>query len=94
MKDLKSLIESDKSSEEILQEGFITKSHLEEIAKRVLLVEATPNGIYQLRLLVEEIQKRGNVGHSFSIWVDPDAEDGGTRIGWDGDGADQIKTIG
>lgn len=43
-----------------------------------------------LRLL-ECIKKTGNVGHSFSIVVDP--EDQGEKFFWDGDGADRIDQV-
>lgn len=50
-----------------------------------------PDG--KLTQILEEIKNRGNVGHSFSILVDPDAEDGGASFGWDGDGSDSIEEI-
>jgi len=42
--------------------------------------------------LLNHIKTAGNVGHSFSIIVDPEG-DGTERFGWDGDGADYIKDI-
>lgn len=42
--------------------------------------------------MLRHIQKTGNVGHSFSIIVDPEGDD--TRqFGWDGDGSDYIKDV-
>jgi hypothetical protein len=45
-----------------------------------------------LENLLRHIQKAGNVGHSFSIIVDPKSKDA-TTFGWDGDGADRIEDI-
>lgn len=42
--------------------------------------------------IINEIKIRGNVGHSFSIVVDPDKRDRKT-LGWDGDGGDYIGDI-
>lgn len=49
-----------------------------------------PDG--KLKSLIEYIGKIGNVGHSFSIIVDPDS-DNEERFDWDGDGADSIRSI-
>lgn len=45
-----------------------------------------------LENLLQYIRKSGNVGHSFSIIVDPKS-DGEKRFDWDGDGSDFIKDI-
>ena len=42
--------------------------------------------------LLNHIKKAGNVGHSFSIIVDPEGDDT-KKFGWDGDGSDYIKDI-
>lgn len=42
--------------------------------------------------LIEYIKKSGNVGHSFSIIVDPEG-DGTKKFYWDGDGSDRINDI-
>lgn len=42
--------------------------------------------------LLKHIQSAGNVGHSFSIVVDPEG-DGTKKHYWDGDGSDYIKDI-
>lgn len=48
-----------------------------------------------IKRLIEHIGKLGNVGHSFSIVVDPDAtkEEGKETFGWDGDGSDRIESV-
>ena len=43
--------------------------------------------------ILKALQGRGNGGHSFSITVDEDGEDGGDKFGWDGDGSDYIEDI-
>lgn len=45
-----------------------------------------------LELLLNEIKSRGNVGHSFTIILDPGSDDQ-KQIFWDGDGSDYIKNI-
>jgi hypothetical protein len=45
-----------------------------------------------LENLLQHIQKTGNVGHSFSILVDPKG-DHPEKFDWDGDGSDCIKDI-
>lgn len=45
-----------------------------------------------LEELLNYIKDTGNVGHSFSIIVDPDSSTK-KRFGWDGDGHDYIKSI-
>lgn len=45
-----------------------------------------------LENLLQYIRKSGNIGHSFSIIVDPKS-DGEKSFGWDGDGSDYIKDI-
>ena len=46
-----------------------------------------------LKDLLAYIQKIGNIGHSFSIIVDPDDRKYIHKFGWDGDGGDYIKDI-
>ena len=43
--------------------------------------------------LIAYIGDIGNVGHSFSIIVDPDMVENKKTFGWDGDGADRIDEI-
>ena len=50
------------------------------------------DGDGKLKALIEYIGKIGNVGHSFSIIVDPGSSDE-MRFDWDGDGADYIRSI-
>lgn len=45
-----------------------------------------------LEEIINEIKNRGNVGHSFSIVIDPDDRNRKT-LGWDGDGGDYIGDI-
>ena len=42
--------------------------------------------------LLNHIKSLGNIGHSFTIVVDPDNKEGKT-FSWDGDGSDFIKSI-
>lgn len=46
----------------------------------------------KLTSLLNYIKDIGNVGHSFSIIVDPDSDDT-KNFGWDGDGSDYIEKI-
>jgi len=43
--------------------------------------------------LLNHIKTAGNVGHSFSIIVDPGDRDYEKKFGWDGDGSDHIESI-
>jgi hypothetical protein len=45
-----------------------------------------------LESLIRHIQKAGNVGHSFSILVDPEGDEP-KKFDWDGDGSDRIDDI-
>jgi len=47
----------------------------------------------KLSSLLEYIKRTGNIGHSFSIVVDPDDSKYKKEFGWDGDGADKIESI-
>jgi hypothetical protein len=47
----------------------------------------------RLKDLLEYIKGIGNIGHSFSIIVDPDDSDYKKEFFWDGDGSDYIKDI-
>lgn len=55
-------------------------------------IDATDKG-GNLRALLEYIAKIGNVGHSFTIVVDPDLPESTKKFGWDGDGSDHIWKI-
>ncbi len=46
-----------------------------------------------LEKLLNKIKYTGNIGHSFSIVVDPDSSDYKESFGWDGDGSDHIGKI-
>lgn len=46
-----------------------------------------------LENLLTKIQQTGNIGHTFSIVVDPDNTDYKETFEWDGDGSDMIKDI-
>lgn len=46
--------------------------------------------LYQLLSYLQEL---GNMGHSFSIVVDPDMSEYKRNFGWDGDGPDRISSI-
>lgn len=44
--------------------------------------------------LIDHIRNIGNVGHSFSVIVDPEGDKNEKKsIDWDGDGYDYIKSI-
>ncbi len=43
--------------------------------------------------LLAYIMRTGNIGHSFDIVVDPDMKEYRMNFGWDGDGADNIRSI-
>lgn len=47
----------------------------------------------ELARLLTYIMRTGNIGHSFDIVVDPDDKEYGMSFGWDGDGADRIRSI-
>lgn len=47
----------------------------------------------ELARLLTYIMRTGNIGHSFDIVVDPDMSDYKMSFGWDGDGADRIRSI-
>lgn len=46
----------------------------------------------KLEALLNHIKTSGNVGHSFSIIVDPEGDDT-KKFYWDGDGSDYIRDI-
>lgn len=46
-----------------------------------------------LKKLLNAIAAAGNGGHSFSIVVDPEGDNGGETFGWDGDGNDRIVSV-
>ncbi len=50
-----------------------------------------PDG--SLASLLAYLAAIGNIGHSFSIDVDPDNKEYRHSFGWDGDGADYIDSI-
>jgi len=51
------------------------------------------DGEDSLEHLLRYLKQVGNMGHSFSIVVDPDNSDYKKIFGWDGDGADHIGRI-
>lgn len=48
-----------------------------------------------LERILDHLKYNGDIGHSYSIVLDPDAteEEGKITVGWDGDGADKIMSI-
>jgi 2'-5' RNA ligase len=56
-------------------------------------VECSPSGGKALVDLVDYIRTTGNIGHSFSILVDPENKDFRKSFGWDGDGSDSIQKV-
>ena len=46
-----------------------------------------------LENLLKHIKSAGNIGHSFSIVVDPDDRERKTSFSWDGDGSDYIQSV-
>lgn len=62
---------------------------------KILTIECCDNED-SLEKIINTIKSLGNVGHSFTVLIDPDysQKDGGSvRIGWDGDGSDYIGDI-
>lgn len=59
--------------------------------KKYIIVARDIDG--NLQKLLEHIKKIGNIGHSFSIIVDPANKDYTLNTGWDGDGSDHIKDV-
>lgn len=61
----------------------------------VVTVTASRSGTAALRDLLEYIKLNGNMGHSFSIIVDPEAsnDEGRKVFDWDGDGSDAINEV-
>ncbi len=57
---------------------------------RITILAHDPDGT--LVKLLQAIKLAGNVGHSFSIVVDPDDERE-QKFFWDGDGADSIRDV-
>lgn len=73
---------------EFLNEGVPTKDmHIYEVTCR------DPEG--SLKKIIECIGACGNIGHSFTVVVDPDETEGlGQRkFGWDGDGSDYLHSV-
>lgn len=61
--------------------------------KTTLVVTASKEGAESLKKLLECIKEKGNVGHSFSIIVDPETKENNKTYDWDGDGGASIKSI-
>jgi hypothetical protein len=43
--------------------------------------------------LLRHCERGGNIGHSFSIVIDPDNSEYRKTVGFDGDGSDRIQNI-
>lgn len=59
--------------------------------KKITIVARDQGNV--LEKLLQHIKKIGNIGHSFSIIVDPNNKDTKLETGWDGDGSDRIRDI-
>jgi len=59
--------------------------------KKFMILAKDPDG--SLESIMKALQTRGNTGHSFSVEMDKDDDDGGEIFGWDGDGGAYIKSI-
>ena len=96
------LIESSESSTVAIDSilGRIEMPNIKEadyskMKKFSLQVDMSEAGRSQMKILLEQIKAIGNIGHSFTIDVDPDSteEEHRKKIGWDGDGQDMIYEI-
>ncbi len=65
------------------------KEEKEDVYKITVVVKDPAKSMEKLLKTIEAV---GNVGHSFSIVVDPDGDKSET-IDWDGDGPAKIKSI-
>jgi len=57
-----------------------------------IVITGKGDGMISLAKMIRYMMMIGNWGHSFSITVDPDS-DTEKSFGWDGDGADSIKSV-
>ena len=64
----------------------------EELETGSVTIISTGDAPETIRKMFEHIKKLANVGHSFTIIVDPDGDESETFY-IDGDGADYIKEI-
>jgi len=60
---------------------------------KIIITGKGYDGMHDIFDMINYIKTIGNVGHSFDIVVDPDVKENTKTFGWDGDGADYIKTI-
>ena len=75
-----------------IQQGI--KQSFEKAQKRFIVeVECSEAGAKTLAGILDAIAAKGNIGHSYSIILDPDDVENKEVLGWDGDGSDQIKDI-
>lgn len=51
------------------------------------------DGLWSVLKLLRNFQYHGGIGHSFGVVSDPDMSEYRMEVGWDGDGADQLKDI-
>jgi hypothetical protein len=65
----------------------------EKMETETITVTVRKGSADNLAELLEYIKSTGNIGHSFSIVVDPDGSDYRKSFGWDGDGADYIESV-
>jgi|AntAceMinimDraft_18_1070375.scaffolds.fasta_scaffold19683_3 primase-polymerase (primpol)-like protein len=66
---------------------------LEAMETDTITVKVRKNSGKNLKELLDYIKSIGNIGHSFSIIVDPENNDYKKEFFWDGDGSDYIDTI-
>lgn len=58
-----------------------------------IIIDVRKGSGKNLAEMLEHIKHTGNIGHSFSILIDPDGDDHKKSFYWDGDGVDYIDSI-
>ena len=69
---------------------YLIENSSSSFKKIEIIVRDRENNLEELLNYIKDI---GNVGHSFSIIVDPENSSTKKNFGWDGDGHDYIKSI-
>lgn len=83
----------DAAIEKIKTEVEKQKPRKDKYSDKIQFTIICRDGDSSLLELLEYIKDLGNVGHSFSIVVDPDMKENRKEFGWDGDGSDHIFDI-
>lgn len=69
---------------------YLIENSSSSFKKIEIIVRDRENNLEELLNYIKDI---GNVGHSFSIIVDPENSSTKKNFDWDGDGLDYIKSI-